>query len=132
MGKIRFVRKVLLLITALACIGITLYNLSQIKINLSSKLYLVDEYVDTYYEELSSNVGLTTINGISNVYVNMANDGYTIYNSDVTQDYIDVSFVKDDEPSYRFYFTYPEGRITILCSEYENSYLGVSYITERK
>lgn len=133
MGKvIRIIGRLVLLISACICLCITGYNYIDMPINTSGSVYLVNEYADTYYEMLSDNVGITTINGISNVYVNMLNDGYSVYDEDVQQSYIDVSFVKDNYPSYRYYFTYPECRITFFCDEYENSYTGISYIIERK
>ena len=128
----RVMRKLLFLIAAIACVCITVYNVDNVPVNTTGTVYIVDKYADTYYEMLSDNVGITTINGISNVYVNMKNDGYTIYKENITNNNIDVSFVKDGYPSYRFYFEYPEGRITFFSSEYENSYTGYSYINERK
>lgn len=128
----RVIRKLLFLIAAIACVCITVYNVDNVPVNTTGTVYIVDKYADTYYEMLSDNVGITTINGISNVYVNMKNDGYSIYKENITNSSIDVSFVKDGCPSYRFYFEYPEGRITFFSSEYENSYTGYSYINERK
>ena len=128
----RVIRKLLFLIAAVACVCITVYNVDNVPVNTTGTVYIVDKYADTYYEMLSDNVGITTINGISNVYVNMKNNGYTIYKESITNNNIDVSFVKDGYPSYRFYFEYPEGRITFFSSEYENSYTGYSYINERK
>lgn len=129
---VRIFRKLLFVIAAFICVGITVYNLDTVPTTTVGTVYLVDEYADTYYEMLSDNVGLTTINGISNVYVNMKTDGYSVYSEDITDSHIDVSFIKEGSPSYRFYFTYPDGRITFFCSEYENSYTGFSYISERK
>lgn len=120
------------IITTIVCVYITFNNMNDIPIKTYGTVYIVNEYADTYYEMLSDNVGITTINGISNVFVNMESDGYSIYKSDITESYVDVSFVKDGAPSYRFYFTYPEGRITFFCSEYENSYTALSYINERR
>lgn len=120
------------IITTIVCAYITFNNMNDIPIKTYGTVYIVNEYADTYYEMLSDNVGITTINGISNVFVNMESDGYSIYKSDITESYVDVSFVKDGAPSYRFYFTYPEGRITFFCSEYENSYTALSYINERR
>ncbi len=133
MGKVsRAFRKALFLLAASLCVCITIYNLDDVPMKSYGTIYLVDKYADTYYEMLSDNVGITTINGISNVFVNMEADGYEIYKSDITDSYVDVSFVKDGAPSYRFYYTYPEGRITFFCSEYENSYTGLSYINKRR
>lgn len=128
----RIFRKVTFLVACVVCVVITLYNVDDIHMETNGKVYIVDEYADTYYEMLSDNVGLTTINGISNVYVNMKHDGYSIYNETVNDSFIDVGFVKDGYPSYRFYFEYPEGRITFFSSDYESSYTGFTYINERR
>lgn len=129
---IRVVRRVLMVLTAVTCLVITTVNALDCELNTVGTMRVVEEYADTYYEMLSDNVGITTINGISNVYVNMTADGYSIYKEDVGESYIDVSFVKDDAPSYRYYYEHPEGRITFFCSEYENSFSGLAYIIERK
>ena len=125
-------RKILFVVTAIICVFITLRNTGNGELNVYGTPYVIGEYADTYYEMLSDNVGITTINGISNVYYNMGVDGYDIYNEEITNDYIDVSFIKDEEPSYRFYYEHPEGRVTIFCSDYENSFSGVAYITVKK
>lgn len=128
----RVVRRVFLCVASVVCVVVTLLNLRSFTIDVDGTFYLIDEYVDTYYEMLSDNVGLTTPNGISNVLVNMKSDGYDIHSIDVTDTYVDVSFTKDDNPSYRFYYEHPSGRITFFSSDYETSYTGVSYINERK
>lgn len=128
----RILRKIILTMAVVAVVLVTVYNINTIPHSTSGTAYIIDEYVDTYYEMLSDNVGLTTINGMSNVYVNMKADNYTIYSEDIKSDHIDVIFVKDGYPTYRYYFTYPDGRVTIFSSEYESSYLGISYISERK
>lgn len=133
MGKVvAVIRKILFISAAVLCTYYTLSNMLDVTLNAKGTVYLVDQYVPVYYETLSDNVGLTTINGISNVYINMKADGYEVYKQEVTPSFIDVSFTKDNCPSYRFYFTYPEGRITFFSSEYENSYTGLSYIIDRK
>lgn len=133
MGKIiRIGRRILLLIGIVSCVYISLRNIDDVPLISSGDIYLVDKYSDPYYEMLSDNVGLTNINGISNVVINMEKDGYEIYKQDTTKDYVDISFIKDGYPSYRYYFTYPEGRITFFCSDYESSYTGLAYIIERK
>jgi hypothetical protein len=100
MGKVVvFIRRFMMVSACLVCIGLTCFNADNIDLTTHGTIYIVDEYADTYYEMLSDNVGLTTINGISNVYVNMLNSGYNVYNEDIESSYIDVSFVKDNEPS---------------------------------
>lgn len=133
MGKvITFIRRFILTVTCLACICLTIINYDKVRFEMYGTAYIVSKYADTYYEMLSDNVGITTINGISNVYSNMKKDGYSIYKEDIKDNHIDVSFVKNEYPSYRFYFTYPEGRITFFCSEYEDSYTGLAYINEER
>lgn len=133
MGKvIRIIRRTTLLFLLGICFYITARNIDDVKLETISDLKIVDEYVDPYYEMLSDNVGLTSINGISNVYYNMALDGYLIYKEEITKESIDVSFTKEGYPSYRFYYTHPEGKLTFFCDDYESSYTGLSYIIERK
>lgn len=128
----RVVRKIMFTIAAVICMLITFNNAGNGELSVYGTPYIIGEYADTYYEMLSDNVGLTTINGISNVYYNMAEDGYIIYNEDISNSYIDVSFIKNGSPAYRYYYEHPSGRVTIFCSDYENSFTGVAYITVKK
>lgn len=128
----KVVRKLLLLIAAVSCVVITVVNAGDAEIDDDGTFYIIGEYHDTYYEMLSDNVGLTTPNGISNVYVNMVEDGYSIYREEITDSYVDVSFTKEGYPSYRYYYEHPSGRITFFSSDYESSFTGVAYINERK
>ena len=133
MGEVgRVFRKIILLVAAGVCVYLTLYNANDMGVSVVGTFYIVDEYVPTYYEMLSDNVGITTENGISNVYVNMSADGYSIYNEVVTSNSVDVSFVKDRCPSYRYYYSHPDGRVTFFCSDYESSFTGLAYIIDRK
>lgn len=133
MGKIiRIIRRILLFASILVCAYLTALNLDDVKLDADTNLYIIEEYVNPYYDMLSDNVGLTSINGISNVYINMKTDGYSVYKEDITEDTIDVSFVKEGAPSYRFYYVQSEGKLTFFCDDYESSYTGLSYIIERK
>lgn len=129
---ISIIRKVLFMVAAILCVYFTGSNYLDMQIKSDGTVYLVNEYTPVYYEALSDNVGITTINGISNVVINMEADGYDVYKMQVDKSYVDVSFTKANCPSYRYYFTYPEGKITFFCSEYENSYIGLSYIIDKK
>lgn len=133
MGKIvSGIRKGMFLIGAVLCLYYTVTNIYDLNLTAKGTVYLVEEYTPVYYEALSDNVGLTTINGISNVFINMKSDGYTVYNAEITNSYVDASFIKEGFPSYRYYFTYPDGRLTFFSSEYENSFKGLSYIINKK
>lgn len=131
MGQIRSIlQKLMFTVAAVLCIYYTVRNVSKLSIDTNGVAYLVDEWAPAYYEVLSENVGITNMNGMSNIYINMANDGYTIYKEEKTSSYIDVSFVKEGYPSYRYYFLYPEGRITFFSSTYEESWKALTYIIE--
>lgn len=133
MGKvIDIIRRVFLLCATVFCMYLVYHNTLSHTLSIDGTVHLLNKYSPTYYEVLSDNVGITTINGISNVFINMKQDGYSIYSMQEDNGSIDVSFIKEDYPSYRFYFEYPSCRITFLCSEYETSYNGLAYILERK
>lgn len=133
MGQVtRYVRRVLFIIAACACLVITYSNVNDVNVSISGTFYIVGESVETYYEMLSDNVGLTTPNGISNVYVNMAADQYQVYSETVTPTYVDVTFTKKDSPTYRYYYDHQSGRITFFSSDYENSFLGLAYIIDKR
>lgn len=133
MGKLtHWFVKILLLITSCICVGITMYNYISVPIDLNGTMYIPKQYHDTYYEMLSDNVGITTVNGLGNVYANMVNDGYSIYSENITEHSVDVTFVKPDSLTFRYYFEYPSGKITFFCSQYESSYIGSTYIIEER
>lgn len=128
----RVIRKLIflsmLIITILATTRVT----HDIVVEVDDDNYIVDKFTPTYSYFEYDNVGVTTINGLSNIYYNMKKDGYEVYKEDDTPMSIDVSFVKDNSPSYRFYYEKTTGNITIFCSNYEESVNGQSYIREDK
>lgn len=129
---VKVVRRIILLLAIIACSYYTYIKMSDVSIDYSGTIYVVDEFTEPYYEMLSDNVGITNINGISNVYINMERCGYDVFRESVSESSIDVSFVKTGCSSYRYYYEQSSGRITIFSSDYETSYLGVSYIIEEK
>ena len=129
--KIRILR--LILIATLIILSLIVYRNSILRsVEYTGGYHLLSEKTNAYYKESSFNTGITNINGISNLYLNMQDDGYTIYKEFMTKDYIDVSFIKDGFPSYRYYYEYPSGKIAIFSSDYERSEEGVSYIINNK
>lgn len=133
MGEVgRVIRKIVFAAVAVICVVITVMNADDVDTMIDGTSYVVGECVPTYYEMLSDNVGLTTINGISNVYLNMESDGYSVYKENITKTSIDVSFIKDGFPAYRYYYNMSDGRITFFCSDYETSYTGLSYINDKR
>lgn len=129
---VKVLRRILLTIASLLCSLITLYNITDVNIEADGLIYLVDDYADTYHEAISDNVCLTTVNGLSNICIKLKEDGYKEYSCDIQKDYIDISFTKPDYPDYRLYLTYPECKLTIFSSEYENTYILQSYINRKE
>lgn len=128
----KIARRLIFTIAVIACGIITGYNMSDMAIETNGLIYIVDTPVNTYHESLSDNVCLTTVNGISNICIRLEQEGYELYQLDLDKSYIDVSYVKDDFPSYRLYMTYPECKLTIFSSEYENAYILQSYINGKE
>lgn len=129
---IRICRRIMLTAASIICLALTVYNISNVCIDADGLIYLVGSPTNTYHETISNNVCLTTVNGLSNICVRLREDGYSEYACNIEKDFIDVSFTKENSPSYRLYMTYPECRLTIFSSEYENAYILQSYINEEK
>lgn len=89
------------------------------------------EYCDTFYESFNSNTGVTTINGIGNVYYNFKYLEYDIIKEDITDNHIDVCFQKDDD-IWRYYYEIGTGYVIFFNNKYESSFNGATYIIERK
>lgn len=133
MGEVRYaVLKLFSIAVALLCIIVTVLNVDSMTVFTNGLSYIVGESAPAYCYMLSDNVCLTTINGISNVYINMQENGYSIYSEDIGKTYIDVIFVKEGFPTYRYYYTMSDGRLTFFCDDYENSFTGEAYIHDKK
>lgn len=134
MDKIIYrLRKVVFFIATLLCVGYTYINsVLPSKEELDDGLRVYPYYQDTYYIPISSNSGTTSLNGMSNVYFNMSNAGFNVYNENITSEYIDVSFVNNEGEAYRFYYDTKTSVITFFYSDYEKSSMGLTYIIEMK
>lgn len=88
-------------------------------------------YCDTFYESFTSNTGITTINGIGNIYYNFKYLGYDVIKEEITDDHIDVCF-KNNEDIWRYYYEIGTGYVIFFNSNYESSFNGATYIIERK
>ncbi len=110
---------------------ISIKNYSNRSVITDGTIYLVPSVINTWYSLNKDNTGYTTINGVSNIYNNMLEDGYSIYREVFSKDSIDISFVKERYPSYRLYYLYPSGFTYCFSSNYENSIYLFSYINER-
>lgn len=129
---IYYARKVILLIAAIVCVFLTYENTILPTPEHSNEIRLFDYYVDTYYDRVSDNSGITSINGVSNVYVNMLDCSYIEHYIDIQSNYIDMSFIGTGGDAYRFYYDMKTNLLTFFYSDYERSNTGESYIIERK
>ncbi len=131
MGKvIKYVRRIFLICAILTIMYNILVDIYGYEISANTGLRILKDTTPTYYSMVTDNSGYTNINGISNVYHNLNKEGYGIHKEDITKDYVDVVFVKDNSPSYRYYYEWPEMHVTFFSSNYEASYLLSSYIIE--
>lgn len=128
---IYYLRKVLFIIAVIVSTYFTIDNIYCRDLEVSKEVQLLDVKSDSYYEMLSDNSGYTNINGLSNIKLNLIEQGYLIEQELITDKYIDIIATKEGEESYRIYFRYPEGYITFFSSLYENSYKLTSYINVR-
>lgn len=106
------------------------YNPISIEID-NTEFYLLDEVSEnSYLQRYSENTGKTDLVGISNIILNMLDDGYKIQNYKNTGDYIDIILQNNDEV-HRLYFN-KEYELTVISSPYNKSIVPYTYINERE
>ncbi len=127
----RVIRKISCLLITI-CISVYVVN------DFLGKSLIIEEdvivphgYCDTFYESYSSNTGMTTINGIGNIYYNLEYLGYDVIQEDITDNHIDVCFQKNDD-IWRYYYEIGTGYVIFFNNNYESSFNGATYIIERK
>lgn len=114
----------LLLIVVLAC-G---YRLVSGVVVMNENMYLLTNISQPIYEQVSPNTCYCNLGTVSNMVINMVNDGYEIERETYAQDSLDILLQKD-ELRVRLNYT-EEGRLFVICNAYENSYLIMPYINE--
>lgn len=127
----RIIRKVLCVIVTIC---ITVYVVNDFlgkSLIIKSDVIVPSDYCETFYESYSNNTGMTTINGIGNVYYNFNNLGYDIVKENVTDKYIDVCFKRYND-IWRYYYEIGTGYVIFFNNNYETSFNGVTYIIDRK
>ena len=104
---------------------------------LGKSLIIVDDVVipntfcETYYESYNNNTGVTTINGMGNVYYNFKALGYNVVQEEINENIIDVCFQKDED-IWRYYYEIGTGYVIFFNNNFESSFNGATYIIERK
>lgn len=127
----RIIRKTLCL-TVTVCIMVYAVNGFLGKsLHIADDVIIPQGFCDTFYESYSNNTGMTTINGMGNVYYNFTYLGYAIIKEDVTDKYIDVCFQKGED-IWRYYYEIGTGYVIFFNNNYESSFNGATYIIERK
>lgn len=132
MGKIISLLRKITFITLTLVMVYQTYNKIYIEgITSNGSLHILSSKSKSYYSALTDNTGYTNINGVSNFYINMSEEGYNIVKEEVTNSFIDTTW-SNGELSYRLYYKYPECYIAIFSSDYVKSYKGISYIIEEE
>lgn len=71
------------------------------------------------------------LSGFSNSILKLESEGFRVYEIKVDNTSIDVIIQNNDLGIvYRYYYTYPDRRLTCFCNTYENSYKALTYIIE--
>lgn len=129
---IMILRRAVLMTAAALCVVYTYRNIFIPDVELINDIRVYDYYVDIYYQPISENSGITSLNGLSNAKVNLLNQGFEVYSEEITDNGIDLILMNSDGEVYRYYFDMKTNRITFFYSDYERSSLGESYIIEEK
>lgn len=129
---VTILRRAVLMTAAALCVVYTYRNIFIPDVELINDIRVYDYYVDTYYQPISENSGITSLNGLSNAKVNLLNQGFEVYSEEITDNGIDLILTNSNGEVYRYYFDMKTNRITFFYSDYERSYLGESYIIEEK
>ena len=129
---IPYTRKLMFVVSVVIIAYYTYVNISEIEITTDTTIKLFNVITDSYYENITDNSGYTNINGVSNICLNLISEGYSIYDVNTTDNYLDISFVKQDCPSYRIYYLYDEQYIAFFSSIYETSYDLNAYINNKE
>lgn len=127
----RVIRKISCLLITICIVLYVVNDFLGESLNIVNDVIIPGDYCETYYESFNNNTGVTTINGIGNAYYNFSKLGYSIIKEDITNDYVDVCFQKDDD-IWRYYYEIDTGYIIFFNNKYELSFNGVTYIIERK
>ncbi len=107
-----------------------LYNPTNIEID-NTKVYLLDEVSEkVHFIPYSDNTGEIDLAGLSNIIINMQNDGYKIQSLKIIDNNMDI-ILQNDKEVHRLYFT-NENEITSISSPYNKSMVPYTYIIEKE
>lgn len=124
------IRKTIVLITTLI-FGIFTYNTIQNNVlNRDDKFIVIPEYRDVFYEELTSNTYIVQREAINNIAYNLQQDGYTESKAEITPSYVDLIYKKNSE-IWRYNLDLETNYLVFFKNQYEDSYIGSTYIIEK-
>lgn len=128
---VRIVRKILFIIVTICMVVYVVNDFLGKSLLIENDVEIPAEYCDTFYQSYSTNTGVTTLNGIGNVYINFSDLGYNVVKEDITETYIDVCFQKSED-IWRYYYEIDTGYVIFFNNKFEESFKGATYIIERK
>ena len=127
----RVIRKISCLLLTICMVVYVVNDFLGESLIIKDDVIIPQEYCDTLYESYTNNTGITTINGIGNIYYNFVYLGYEVVQEEITDNYIDVCFKKDDD-IWRYFYEIGTGYVIFFNNKYESSFNGATYIIERK
>ena len=91
--------------------------------------YLLDSTGNCSYEFDTENTIYVNLSGVSNGVLEMCSNGFEVYRLQTGNDNIDIILQNTEtDEVYRYYYKYPERRLTCFSNVYEKSYKGLTYI----
>lgn len=121
MRWIGFLRKLIVLFITGFLIVYTYVNTVLGELRIHNDVCLLNETSDTFLIETSSNTGITNINGVSNIKLNMIDEGWSVYSESVNNNEIDLILTDGLENVARIYYRCDTNEIAIFMSDYERS-----------
>lgn len=121
MRWIGFLRKLIVLVITGFLIVYTYVNTVLGELSIHNDVCLLSEISDTFLIETSSNTGITNINGVSNIKLNMIDEGWSIYSESVNNNEIDLILTDRLENVARIYYRCDTNEIAVFMSDYERS-----------
>lgn len=126
----RTIRKILFIICTFICVVMTVSHIGKNVPEVINNVSLLNEVSPSFYVEDTINTGYTNINGISNIYLNLQQDGWKVHKVIIEDTFIDISMTKYPDLSCRVYFKVSDGWTALFLSEYENSNSLLAYISD--
>lgn len=120
-------RLISLSIIFLSCV--ILYKSQGVRIVKNENMFLLQGSSIPVYTALSDNVYNCNLGAISNMYINMIRDNYSLQRIELNTSYIDI-VLSNGKVQHRIHYL-QNGECTTISNPYEKSNLPFTYINER-